>query len=687
MKRVYSRCMWHFDRIFGNNRNIGWQIVIILGLVGTLVAFVGLLGWLMLSLGFDSGDKIDSPLIQSIGLVFGASNLPPAELQTFPLWWQTVAVLLGAVLFSGVTITFVGNLLGNRQEAYRSGTVRYWFKNHLLFLGGSRIILPMIKAVAEDATHSRRDIVVLTGCDIAQVRTDIDRALSDKALRRMKITVLNGDHYDSEMLASVHVDKAAQLYIVGDLLSDTEHDSENVACWEAAKELCAQRTEVPCRLYFSRSSSAQLFRRRQEDNNNCLDTTIINWPESVAQRVLVSDGANTDYPALDRDGIGYDDHRAVHLVLNGMTSISFAMATTAAHLCHFPNSIDPSTWNCVPERRTKITFVAPDIKAEMHFMTSHLASLFKLSNYTYISEREEVRHAPDPRYGDFLDVEWEFVDGSMADDWVIERMKGYYRRSVVEEKSYLTVAMCDLLADRNIAAALYLPNEFHHIVRRDDGSVDYTRTIPLLVYQPDNEVLVRHAKRNAPIYANLFPFGSECECYDASINRRIEEGKRINYIYCCGHDYKQMTEDQMRLNAAWKPWGKLGYEKQMSSIYSANQLSVKLRSVGMDRISLLHGGQIPEHYADMLAVVEHNRWNMERLLMCYDAVEQSRRQHLKQLEQSGNAAEMEAEKKALKDFQLEYQQHYCIAPYSELLESSREFNRLIVSKLPDVLKV
>ena len=541
--------MWHFDRIFGDNKNLVWQFAFIIGLIFCLVMVIGIVGWWLLSNGYSA--KENNPVwIQAVGLAFGASNLPPGDGQEFPLWWQTFSFLLGAVFFSGVTITFVGNWLSNRQEAYRNGTVRYCFDDHLLFLGGSRIILPMLKVVASDPELNRLDAVVLTSDDVELVRTDINRTLPQELSKKMRITVLSGDHFDKETLEGVYTGNARRLYIVGEYLSGSEHDSENVSCWEAAKTLCAGRENVSCFLYLCRASSLQLFNRRNDSAGDCLDTTVINFLESVAQRVLVHNGTKVNnYPALDRNGIGPDSERTVHLVVTGATSMAYAIATTAAHLCHFPNCVDKEKYTIKPAYRTKITYIAPNIKEEMDFIIAHLYYLFKLSHYTYIKDKIQVHHEPEVKYGDFLDVEWEFLDGSTSEGWVIDRLKEYYSDCVEKEKTYLTMAFCEMESDRNIAAATYLPSEFHKIVPLDDNvTVDFERTIPLLVFQPNNEKMIQDAHKAAPIYRNMFPFGSKRESYDPSIRQRIKEGKRINYIYNKGLEYQYMTTNQDELD-------------------------------------------------------------------------------------------------------------------------------------------
>lgn len=676
MKRInkfFSRLMWHFDRVFGDNKRIGWQIFIIMAVIGVLVTIVGVVGCALTGC-YNVHKDLPIPIIQAIGLVFGASNLPPNEvIPIFPLWWQVIAFLLGAVLFSGVTITFVGNLLGNRQEAYRNGSIRYsFFENHMLFLGGSRIILPMLKEIGEDANMKGLHVLVLTSDNVETVRADIRRGLPSKLLQEMKITVLFGNHYDGDTLESMCAGKARKLFIVGDYLSGSEHDSENVACWEAVRSLCENRKNVPCCLYFSRTSSLQLFRYRKDSRPSCLDTIALNFFETVAQRVLVHNGTiNSIYPALDRKGIGPEDDRRVHLVLTGATSVSYAMATTAAHLCHFPNSVDPTTFNIVPSNRTKITFIAPNIKEEMYYITSHLYFLFKLSHYTYIKNKIEKPHMPESKYGDFLDIEWEFLDGSTADDWVMERLRAYYLDCVEAKRTYLTVAFCGMEADRNIAAATYMPSEYHRIVLDKDGKLDYEQTIPLLVFQPKNEKLVHDANRFTRNYQNLFSFGSQRESYDPSIQKRIDEGKRVNYIRIKGEEYQQMTQNQNELDDEWR---KKNYMIQMSNVYCANHVGVKLRSAGMDVKALGLGAKISEEYVEQMSIVEHNRYNMEKLLTGFDP------------KYSGNSLDgngrLEKEK-GVADKPLSY---HGVVPYKETTDEYRKYTCNMIRHIADVIR-
>ena len=59
--------------------------------------------------------------------------------------------------------------------------------------------------------------------------------------------------------------------------------------------------------------------------------------------------------------------------------------------------------------------------------------LFRLSRYTCIKggEKPEI-HLPDPGYGDFLDLEWEFIDADLSSPDVGKMMEDWAKDSIYE---------------------------------------------------------------------------------------------------------------------------------------------------------------------------------------------------------------------------------------------------------------
>lgn len=661
--KLTSKLLWHFDRTFGNSKKWLSQLVWVLAIL--FLAFclcIPLGNWLArMSIANKAAEGGTDVTWYTIGVILKSNSLdwksplPPA--------WQVFLVIVGTFLFSGITLTYVVNLWRNRLEAYQNGSVRYRFENHLLFLGGSEMILPMIKELYKKPEFRRKHFVVLSDDETAKIRIRIHNSLSEKERKTLKITVLRGIRDDKDSLKSVFLSQAARIYIVGDNPFSADHDSKNMACWNIAKELCAQRKDVPCLLMFSRASSTYLFKQKKACEDPCLDTVLVNRLESVAQRVLVHNvpGANP-YPALDRQGITKNDDRTVHVVLYGLTEVAYAMATVSAQLCHFPNFINNNQGEIVL-RRTKITIIAPDMTANLTSFILPLRPLLNISKCTLINQAGSTRL--DRNEDDsFIDVEWEFVNGNIADDWVRDLLLDYYKENVVEGKSYLTLMMCQLEADKNIASALFLPNPFHDI-RMKEGEVDFENTVPILVFQPESEEMVKTANNQVPMFKNIFSFGSVKESYDPSIMQRIKEGKRINYIYHTMGHYDTMPAEK-ELDMLWK---ELSYSKQVSNIYSAMHIGCKLRSIGDYALT--------EDDIKIMSAVEHNRWNMEKLLAGYEAL--PKEESLARLAKKEKGEKMES---------LEPKhQHDCIVPYDDLPDSIKEYDRIIVKNMKDILEI
>lgn len=660
--KLTSGLLWRFDRTFGNSKKWFSQLIWVLSILFLAFCICIPMGNWLARLSMNRVTHGDSSVAwYTIGVILKSNGLDWNS--PLPYGWQMFLVFIGTFLFSGITLTYVGNLLRNRLEAYNNGSVRYRFENHFLFLGGSEMMIPMIKELAKNDDCHHRHFVVLSDDDTGKIRMRVYNALSNSERKKLKITVLRGVRDDLDSLKSVYLSKAAHIYIVGDNPFDSDHDSNNMACWNLAKELCAHRKGVPCFLMFSRASSTYLFKQKKASEDACLDTILVNRLESVAQRVLVHNGSEADlYPALDRGGIAKDNPRTVHVVLYGLTEVAYAMATVSAQLCHFPNFVNDDLSENI-NRRTKITVIGPDMQANLSSFVQPLKPLLNISKCTLVDSSTKVRLDRNMDES-FIDIEWEFVNGNIADDWVCDLLLEYYKDSVDEGKTYLTLMLCQLEADKNIAAALYLPGPFHEI-RMKEGAVDFENTVPIFIYQPESEEMVKTANGQVHMFKNMMSFGSVKESYDPSIKQRIEEGKRINFIYCTNGSYDAIPTkgDLDRL------WRDLSYSKQMSNIYSAMHIGCKFRSVG-HRV-------MTEEDVRLLSAVEHNRWNVEKLLAGYEALSRDKCKDRNDKKSKGESVE---------DLESKHQ-HDCIVPYNDLSEKNKKYDEIIIRKMDDIIVV
>lgn len=582
--------------------------------------------------------------------------------------FQLFVVLIGATLFTSFLIGAIGNLLSRRIESLTKGQYTYNFEDHILIFGSSSMLMNLLRQIGDTG----RDIVIQTDRDVEQVRERITSYVNAKAMRN--VYVIFGKRTSPLSLDNLHVAAAHSIYVIGED-DEPQHDGLNLKCWHFIAEKCKEASGIKdCYLVLDRLTSHNVFSYRKEScSTDNLRLNIVSAVENMAQGVLVSGEVKSlKYPALDRDGITKDSDISVHLIVVGMTQVAYAMATTAAHICHFPNFKTKG-------KKTKITFIQKDIKQELDFWMGHFDSLMDLSYSELVSWDKEgrknvVEMYPKPEYINpllsgykgFLDVEWEFIDAGVEDPNVREYIRECVKKDGVSE--YLSFAFCGHEAEDNVAASLYLPKEVYA-----------NSEIPVYVYQPLTRWVLATAKETDR-YSNLYPFGMRTDCFDPQ-QERLLWAKRISYLYEHCYDYAGMGS-LSELNEIWYMKSDQ-YIKQQSNVYAANSIPVKFRSIGLN---VAEREVITEDEVRILAETEHNRWNVERLLAGYSPLPFEKRMQLLADQLSTSEAVADEAKKEKKRLKNEEFKHADIAPYDELLDSSKDYDINIVKNLLDVIK-
>lgn len=677
MKKYWNRCVRWFDRSFSS----GWgRQVMFLG--GVLIACLAIWTCIMFicvrndALGGRNAEG--AAFIRTLELMLdpGSFNGSSKD-EAFPLMLQLLVTITGAVFFTAMLITVLGNIVGNRIENFKKGRVRYRFDDHVLVLGANSMLVNMLREFIQTGVHQNRKIVVLTTQDTENLH---DKILSDvpEMEEKLDVTWLNGSRIIDQTLRNVQIDEAYSIYILGED-DEIDHDSINLECWNLIKSVCKDvRRAVQCYLVVDRVSTYHVLQFGKKEKDTWLYLNIINSLENWAQRVLVSReydaqcGCSTDavrcrFPAIDREGIKADSEETVRFVICGMTQMSYAMASTVAHIAHFPNFKDG-------KNRTKICFIAPNIREEMDFFLGHYDNIFRLSHASHIywdkagmKQRETLR-TPSAEYGDFLDIEWEFIDGSIESD----NIRSLLSEWTCSKKEYLTMALCENESDANVAAALYLPEAI------------YAKHIPVFVYQPRSGEVLKYAHKTER-YGNIYPFGMKDECYDPLFRKRIVKAKRINYLYQLANNglkYEGMAEFSV-LEKYWDT--ELAYVFKLSNLYAANSIPIKLRSVGLDPDNVDGDTFLSPSDIASLSEVEHNRWNMERLLLGTQPMFASKRHKINDMLTNPDP-DVVKQGKDINRYLKDNFYHKDIAPYDELLESSKQYDRAIVTNILDVMR-
>ena len=581
---------------------------------------------------------------------------------------QFLIVLVGAAFFTSFLIGAIGNLLNRRIDSITKGQYSYNFEDHILILGSSNIIENLLEQIGV----TDKDIVIQTSNDVERVRERVMLYTDPKTMKN--IYVIFGDRTNHVALDALRVAKASSIYVIGED-DEPQHDGLNLKCWHHICEKCAGSAGTKdCYLMLDRMTTLNVFSYRKENaSTESLRLNIVSAAETMAQGVLVS-GKVKDvvYPTLDRTGITEDSDINVHFVIVGMTQVAYAMAITAAHICHFPNFIKKG-------KKTKITFVQKNISEELDFWKGRFDSLMDLSYAELVSwndagEKQIKKTYPkaeyiNPSYSDakgFLDIEWEFIDAGIED----KNVRNYIRECVEKDgySEYLSFAFCGNEAEDNVAASLYLPQEVY--AKKD---------IPIFVYQPLTRWVLATAQQ-ADRYSNLYPFGMRQECFDPQVERLLW-AKRIKYLYTHVDNYAGMGPEA-DLDKGWYE-NEQQYIRQQSNVYSANSVPMKFRSIGLDPSVAT---SISRDEILLLAEVEHNRWNIERLLMGTSPLSYEKRMSLLKGQLSADEAVSKAASAEKKDLKINHFKHADIAPYGELLASSKQYDINIAAHLIDVIK-
>ena len=657
IKRSFGK---NFDKAFYNSK--GMQFVWLGGMVLALAVFGFILAqwfkineWRVVELILDPGAFVDS--FKENG-DFASTVV------------QLIIALLGAVIFTSMLINAFGNWLDRRIENYRRGEVVYEFDHHILILGANSMLINILKSLVATDENKTRDIVVLTNKNIEELRGTIISEIPTKMVKN--IYVIYGNRTKREILEKLYAHEAKSIYILGED-NEPAHDSVSIKCYEHLKDICNKSdSAIKCYMVFDRLSTINHYYFKQHsESTEKLHLTIINSLENIAQRVLVSREycKNKLYPTIDRGGIDKNSENSVHIVVVGMSQIGYAIAMTAAHVCHFPNFNTKGI-------RTKITFIQENIRQEMDFFVSRYQSLFDLSYRKYIQfDKEEVTaYYPKTEYlspksdpKGFLDIEWEFIDGGIETEKVREYLEECVHKDT--ETEYLTIAFCNNNAEQNLAASLFLPKSV------------YDKDIPVFVYQPGGGEII-NSVNSTTVYNNVYPFGMKSDCYDPQYHKRLIRARRIKYLYDINNvnqPFEQMPTDE-ELSNAWFS-NSQSYAFQQSNLYAANSIAFKLRSIkhnGKDKLS--------DNETNILAKIEHNRWNMERLIIGFRAYTHDQRmKYISILTGKDDEAKAKTERLLQEDKKTKFI-HKDIAPYDELLEKSRNYDKGIVSNIIEILK-
>ena len=542
--------------------------------------------------------------------------------------------LVGMVFVSGLLIATISNVIRTRADSFRNGLTYYNFSDHIIILGFDSSVVYLIKELLNSYPDST---ILLAVADQVSSRRDwVKGQLDSSDIKRVVVVKCRIDSKNDLMKLIPY--RAKTIYLLGEG-NDENRDSLNLMAYRILVDICkakGRKNDLSCHLLIQDRFAYSLSRIANVSSpaeSPYYELITMNKEEMWCRKVLVDNYSpkyGFHYPPLDREGIGVESSIRVHLVVFGMTDMGYAMALTAAHTAHYPNFLSAN-------KKTKITFVDVEAYKKMKEFKLKYRALFDNSiiSYSEFVDGEELNRKDAIPQRDFLDIEWEFVQTPYFDDTYLNHLASSIDQNTEE---YLTIAVCYDSQKQCQDLAFCLPEIY------------YQNNIPIFyrdstLYSYEIEML------KSDKFNNIYPFGMLDESY-ISDDKLLCRAKKLNFLYE-NVSNKDAVMSEASLQKAWK---NLSTVKKWSNLYSVMSLESYLRSVnGSDGILK----SITNAQMEIMAAVEHNRWNIEELLLGYRPTTEA------------EDMEILADKKKKEVYKRRYV-HCDIKPYTDLKKISGE---------------
>lgn len=369
-----------FDRTFsGHGRT---QFAWLAGVLLLFFGFIYLISWF-----FSFPEPTDTPssnsgtevpmgrLLQLICLFIDPGSVAnvPAELR----WFSLIVAIMGLLLFTGLLISVVSNMLERHVERYREGNISYPLEKHVVIIGFDEMVPMLVLQICTDPQYEDCYILIQSVQPSSEVRNRIHTVLDTEQEKR--VLVLHAQRNSTEELEKLYTTSAREIFLIGES-NEYDHDSLNIDSLQKIVAIHRKKSNCPritVSVLFEYQTTYAAFQVSDlaEEWRKQIDFHPFNFYEEWAKKLLVKrhygeENAKVEYPALDREPITWESDRYVHFVIIGMSRMGVALGVEAAHLLHFPNF-------CRDKRlKSRITFIDADADKEMNFFRGRYRHYF-----------------------------------------------------------------------------------------------------------------------------------------------------------------------------------------------------------------------------------------------------------------------------------------------------------------------
>ena len=688
------------------------QIFLLLGFIVIVFAFLFFLSSAITSLYIDN---YKLPFWESLGHFLNPGNY--RESNGVENGWVFIINFFGMVLMTGLLISVLANLLERRVDGIKGGRVHYKFNHHFVIIGYDKMTIGLVKQLHEK--DPKAEIILQTIQDVPTVRHELFSHINTQIER--KLTILTGNRNSEEDLGKLNLPKATEIYLLGEY-DEFDHDSLNIESLKTTNNILSAeklQSRKKCHVLFENQSTYAILQQRDIQGVNQIEFIPFNFQEKWAEKVFITGNNNIEgksddrihYLPLDRVPIYEESSHTVHLIIVGMSKMGIALGIEATHLCHFPNFIHDRS------KKTRITFIDKNADKEMYFLQGRYQNFFGEIDYEFEDINDSSKNFTIKDDKHFTDIEWKFIKGEIENPIIQQKIEDFSN----EKNVLLTIAICLNNPSAAIAAGMYLRNSIYQsdkIQHFDQHKQYMTELLDAMnsikneiaelqkdIKETDNPIIEQKKeqiedlekrlisyefewnlfnvqvliKQNIPHsilsmlehtskFHNVKPFGMLDNCMDIlnSDNRDLL-AKRVHYVY--NYYFDDATLKQMPTSIPTnEKWQKILTVEKWSNRYHANMISVKQRSFDIEKLkNVTENSKDTDIIIDLLAKVEHNRWNTEKLLLGFRPMAK---------------AEQSIPKPDLKKKFI----HPDIKEFDDIPDDTKDIDRMISRALPLIIK-
>lgn len=569
---------------------------------------------------------------------------------------SSITFLFGAFVFNGIIIGIITNSIERRVNSHREGRIHYLKSGHYIIMGYDEMVPSIIAHIFDKDKEAY--ILILTAKETVGIKEMLLKSFCEQQMKRVIINY--GHRISTEAFKDIYLEAAQEVFVVGNH-SNAAHDAINVECVDSISRYLKEKEQKPSRITcvfkdldtYAAFKTSEIFKDIKDLEIEFMPYNFYTgWAKQVFVKRLYRDfdnpGTEYRYPLVYGKGIKPDDDKYVHLVFVGTTNFAVAFAMEAAHVLHFPNA---------DKAKTRITFIDVNADKEKDEFITRNRHFFEVQPYWYsdltVAKNDKEKDAATPQKpndeyvifaGDdqaFLDVEFEFIKGNVFSKTVQDEISKWASEHK-DEKQCLSIFLA--LADQreNFVMGMNMPdgvydNEVPVFIRqnRSDNFVtnlrneDTKKEGEKFTYSVVKDGDVKSKERDAR-YAHIYPFGMNETAFSAD-NHSLKRAKLINYLYETANYETYKFQGILVLDAIpetkiWEEaniyWQNLSVALKWSNLYNSYTMRTKqrtlraMRGLDIDDESRDYD-TLSDYEVEQLAIVEHNRWNVEKLLMGY----------------------------------------------------------------------